>query len=63
MRKIKVPTPTELDEKRKHAGLTQGDVADRADLSQPAVSKLLSGENDPRLSTVRRVAIAINEEL
>lgn len=60
---IDVPTARELDKKRRRVGLTQAEVARQADISQPAVSKVLSGENDPRLSTVRKIADAINNEL
>jgi predicted transcriptional regulator len=60
---IEVPTPRELDRARRKAGLTQAEVARQADISQPAVSKALSRENDPRLSTVQKIADAINSEL
>lgn len=60
---IEVPTPDELRNGRKEAGLTQGELADRLHVSQPALSQIESGNNDPRLSTVIRMASEINEEL
>lgn len=59
---IDVPTPSELAQARKEAGLSQGELADRVGISQPALSKIESGTNDPRLTTVRRIALEINKE-
>jgi transcriptional regulator with XRE-family HTH domain len=44
---------------RKAAGLTQDEVAKRMGRSQSVVSDIESMENDPRLSTLRRYALAI----
>lgn len=60
---IDVPTAREIRHGRMDAGLTQSELADRAGISQPALSKIESGTNDPRLSTMRAVAEAINNEL
>jgi DNA-binding XRE family transcriptional regulator len=40
-------------------GLSQADVAERLGISQQAVSKLESYDSDPRLSTIRRYAHAV----
>lgn len=40
-------------------GLTQQQVADRMGISQSAVARIESGERDPRLSTIRRYALAV----
>lgn len=58
---LDVPTPQELRSARKDAGLTQGEVAERADISQAGLSKIESGNNDPRLSTVARIAAVLND--
>lgn len=60
---IDVPTPNELSTARKEADMTQSDLASRISISQPALSQIESGNNDPRLSTVIQIANAINEEL
>lgn len=44
---------------RKKAGLTQQQVADRLGVSQPTVQSFERAGNDPRLSTIRRYALAI----
>lgn len=42
-------------------GLTQSELAQLADVSQSLVSQIESGEVDPRLSTLSRIAEALNE--
>jgi transcriptional regulator with XRE-family HTH domain len=44
---------------RKESGLSQAEVADRLGITQQAVSKIESYDADPRLSTVRRYAHAV----
>lgn len=58
---IDVPTPSELRTARKDAGLSQSALAERVGVSQPALSQIESGNNDPRLSTVRKIALEINK--
>ncbi|WP_407941512.1 helix-turn-helix domain-containing protein [Nocardioides okcheonensis] len=48
-----------LREIRESKGMSQQDVADRMQVSQSAVAKIESGERDPRLSTIRRYAMAV----
>jgi DNA-binding XRE family transcriptional regulator len=48
---------------RKHLGLTQAEVADKMDRSQPAVSDFERLGGDPRLSTIRRYALAIGADV
>jgi transcriptional regulator with XRE-family HTH domain len=50
---------TRLIELRKEAGLTQEDVAEKLGVSQPAISDFERVGGDPRLSTIRRYALAI----
>jgi transcriptional regulator with XRE-family HTH domain len=49
----------DLVQVRKSRGLSQSDIAERLGISQQAVSKLESYDSDPRLSTVRRYALAV----
>jgi transcriptional regulator with XRE-family HTH domain len=44
---------------RKRKRMSQDDVAERMEISQSAVARIESGERDPRLSTLRRYAMAI----
>ncbi|WP_223190848.1 helix-turn-helix domain-containing protein [Nonomuraea terrae] len=48
---------------RKQLGLTQSDVAERMRRSQPAVSDFERVGGDPRMSTIRRYALAIGAEV
>lgn len=52
---MEVPTPEDLREKRNELGLTQSELADRADVSQPLIARIENGDVDPRLSTVTRI--------
>ena len=58
---IDVPTPADLKEARKDAGMTQTELARHTDISQAAISQIEHGNNDPRLSTVMQIARAINQ--
>jgi predicted transcriptional regulator len=53
----------ELVARRRAAGLSQGDVAERMGTSQPAVARLEAGHVDARLSTVQRYADAVGVRL
>lgn len=44
---------------RKAKGLSQDQVAERMEITQSAVARIESGERDPRLSTLRRYAMAV----
>jgi DNA-binding XRE family transcriptional regulator len=49
----------ELVEARKKCGLTQKQVAELIGVSQPTVAAFERYDNDPRLSTIRRYAVAV----
>lgn len=49
----------ELVETRARAGLSQQEVADRLGISQPSVAAFERYDNDPKLSTIRRYALAV----
>jgi predicted transcriptional regulator len=46
---------SELKRIRKRLGITQGDLAQRAGISQAYVAKLESGQADPKLSTFQKI--------
>ena len=57
------PCSTELVARRRAAGLSQGEVAERMGTSQPAVARLEAGQVDARMSTVQRYAAAVGAQL
>ncbi|MFW5964641.1 MAG: CBS domain-containing protein [Natronomonas sp.] len=56
-----LPTPADLRERRTSLELTQSELADRADVSQPLIARIEGGDVDPRLSTLRRIVGALDE--
>jgi predicted transcriptional regulator len=58
---VKLPTPQDLRERRTELELTQSELADRADVSQPLIARIEGGDVDPRLSTLRRIVEALDE--
>ncbi|MFQ3293379.1 MAG: putative transcriptional regulator [Halobacteriales archaeon] len=56
-----LPTPADLRERRTDLGLTQSELAERADVSQPLIARVEGGDVDPRLSTLRRIVNALDE--
>jgi predicted transcriptional regulator len=58
---MELPTPADLRERRNDLGLTQSELADMADVSQPLIARIEGGDVDPRLSTLRRIVEALDE--
>lgn len=58
---MELPTPEDLREHRTELGLTQSELATRADVSQPLIARIEGGDVDPRLSTLRRIVEALEE--
>lgn len=56
-----LPTSADLRERRTNLGLTQSELADMADVSQPLIARIEGGDVDPRLSTLRRIVNALDE--
>jgi predicted transcriptional regulator len=56
-----LPTAADLKERRTSLELTQSELADRADVSQPLIARIEGGDVDPRLSTLRRIVTALDE--
>ena len=48
-----------LIQRRRELGRTQQEVADRLGITQSAVARFEGGDRDPRLSTLRRYALAV----
>ncbi|EMA51073.1 CBS domain-containing protein [Halococcus thailandensis] len=57
---MELPTPEDLREHRNRVGLTQSALADRAEVSQPLIARIESGDVDPRLSTLRRIVTSLD---
>ena len=55
-----LPTPADLKERRTDLELTQSELAERADVSQPLIARIEGGDVDPRLSTLRRIVNALD---
>lgn len=50
-------------ERRLALGLSQAEVAERAGMSQPALSRLEAGGTVPTISVLERIAVALETEL
>ncbi len=60
---MELPTSQVLRIRREEeADLTQSELADRAGVSQPLIARIEGGDVDPRLSTLRRIVTALDEE-
>lgn len=57
------PIAAHLRERRFELGLTQEQVAAAADTSHTAISRLENGTHMPQLTTLRRIAAVLDEEL
>lgn len=57
------PIAAHLRERRFELGLTQEEVADAAGTSHTAISRLENGTHMPQLTTLRRIAAVLDEEL
>ena len=57
------PIAAHLRERRFELGLTQEQVAVAADTSHTAISRLENGTHMPQLTTLRRIAAVLDEEL
>jgi len=50
---------TKLREAREHLGLTQEEVAQRSGVHVTEVSRMEAGKRDPKISTLRKLAKAV----
>lgn len=58
---MELPTPEDLRERRNDLELTQSELAEHAEVSQPLIARIEGGDVDPRLSTLRRIVTALEE--
>lgn len=58
---MELPTPADLRQRRNELELTQSELAEKADVSQPLIARIEGGDVDPRLSTLRRIVAALDE--
>jgi predicted transcriptional regulator len=58
-----LPTPEQIKHEREEvAELTQAELADRANVSQPLIARIENDDVDPRLSTLRKILTVIEKE-
>jgi len=62
MTEFRVPTPKELQELRKKAGLTQSELASKVGISQSLVARIEKGQVNPSLSTLKRILRVIEKQ-
>ncbi|MCD1294248.1 transcriptional regulator [Methanocella sp. CWC-04] len=58
---MELPTPESIKKRRMKLGLTQSALAEKANVSQPLIARIESGDVDPRLSTLRSIINALDE--
>ncbi len=56
---FRIPNVQDIKNMRKNAGLTQSELAKRANVSQSLIARIESGSVDPRLSTITKIIQAI----
>lgn len=59
---IQVPSGADVRIARKEADMSQGELAEAADMSQGMVSRIEREDVDPALSTMKQIANVINSE-
>ncbi|SFR97391.1 Helix-turn-helix domain-containing protein [Halomicrobium zhouii] len=57
---MRIPTGEELRDARTERGLTQAELAERADVSQPLIARVESEDVDSRLGTLHSIVSALN---
>lgn len=58
---MQLPPLTEIGKLRKRLGLTQTELAEKADVSQSLIARLEAGTVDPRYSKVAQIFLALDE--
>ena len=55
-----IPSPEELRSRRETLGLRQTEIARRAGISQSMVARIEAGSVDPRVSTLNKIIVVLN---
>ncbi|MDD1703378.1 MAG: CBS domain-containing protein [Methanoregula sp.] len=55
-----IPSPEELRSRRESLGLRQTEIARRAGISQSMVARIEAGSVDPRVSTLNKIIVVLN---
>ena len=58
---LNIPDGMDIKRARMQNDMNQSELADKAGISQPAISKIESGANDVRIDTLQQIVDAINE--
>jgi len=58
---MRIPTGEEIKKARQDRGLTQAELAARADVSQPLIARIESGDVDPTLATLHTIVSGLND--
>lgn len=58
---MRILRPSEIRPIRKKLGITQSELAELAEVTQPYIAKMESGSADPRVSTLERISEALEE--
>lgn len=56
-----IPTPDEIRKRRESLGMRQTELARRAGISQSMVARIEAGNVDPRVSTLNKILIVLNQ--
>lgn len=58
---MQIPTGEDIRMVRKNKGLTQSELAERAEVSQPLIARIESNDVDPTIDTLYSVVSALND--
>jgi predicted transcriptional regulator len=58
---MQIPTGEDIRAARENNGLTQAELAERADVSQPLIARIESNDVDPTIDTLYSVVAALND--
>ena len=58
---MQIPTGEDIRVARKNNGLTQSEVAEKAEVSQPLIARIESNDVDPTIDTLYSVVAALND--
>lgn len=59
--KLTIPDGMDIKQARMQKGINQGELADMVGVSQPAISRMESGDMNVTVDTLQSIVTAINE--